>query len=506
MASKRDQLQAYQFLVQRATSALVTRETDPEQPPFRRPVTAAFASVALAILALACVGVYGLIVPGGNNAWRKDNTVIVEKETGTRYVYLNGRLHPVTNYASALLLIGENSSTERVSRNSLLDVPRGPRLGIPDAPDALPSADRLLTESWSLCSTPASDLAGSRIDESVLLAGIPPAGGAALDDSALLVELVPTGERFMIWHGYRHKIHDYGAVGTGLALTAEPWARVGQAWLDMLPDGAPIGPIAVPEAGAESTAIPGRPDIRTGTLLVVESASGGGAQYYLAERTALRPITELQYDIQRAHEPVLVAGREPSAIPLAPALAARSVRLDPAAAVADAAPAARPAIAAVRDREATVCATFDPATTAPRLTVNPNLPPADPMSITARRTARGTPLADRVAIPPGWAALVEAMPSADAPAGTLTVITDMGRRYPVAGPEVLKMLGYGSAQPIRLPGNLVARLPEGPGLDPKPPSASRSAASQPDGSLLRAREQGACAEKRERLRPLVAAR
>jgi hypothetical protein len=33
MASKRDQLHAYQFLVQRVISALVTRETDPEQPP-----------------------------------------------------------------------------------------------------------------------------------------------------------------------------------------------------------------------------------------------------------------------------------------------------------------------------------------------------------------------------------------------------------------------------------------------------------------------------------------
>jgi type VII secretion protein EccB len=466
VASKRDQLQAYQFLIQRATSAMVTRETDPEQPPFRRPMGASFAGVALAILALACVGVYGLIVPGGSTAWRKDNTVIVEKETGTRYVYLAGRLHPVTNYASALLLIGEHGSTERVSRDSLVDVPRGPRLGIPDAPDALPGVDRLLTGSWSLCSTPASDLAGGRIDESVLLAGMAPDGGTALGERALLVELVPTGERFMIWHGYRHKIHDYGAVGTGLALTAEPWARVGQAWLDMLPDGAPIGPIAVPEAGAESTAIPGGPEVRAGTLLVVESASGGGTQYYLAERTVLRPITALQYDIQRAHEPVLAAGRVPSAIPLAPALAARAVRLDPPVAAADAAPPVRPAIAAVRDREATVCATFDPAAAEPRLTVNPNLPPADPMSATARRTVLGTPLADRVAIPPGWAAVVEAMPSADAPAGTLTVITDLGRRYPVAKPEVLKMLGYGSARPIRLPGNLIARLPEGPGLDP----------------------------------------
>ncbi|HEY0620765.1 MAG TPA: type VII secretion protein EccB, partial [Kribbella sp.] len=50
MATKRDQLQAYQFLVQRVVSALVIRESDPEQPPFRRPTAAAIGSVALAVL------------------------------------------------------------------------------------------------------------------------------------------------------------------------------------------------------------------------------------------------------------------------------------------------------------------------------------------------------------------------------------------------------------------------------------------------------------------------
>ncbi|GAB3156702.1 type VII secretion protein EccB [Micromonospora sonneratiae] len=467
MASKRDQLQAYQFLVQRATSALVTRETDPEQPPFRRPAGASLAGVALAIVALACVGLYGMIVPGGNNAWRKDNVVIVEKETGSRYVYLNGRLHPVANYASALLLIGTHGSTERVSRNSLVGVPRGPRIGIPDAPDALPGKDRLLPGSWSLCSAAASDVAGSRIEESVLLVGTAPAGGLGLGEQALLVELVPTGDRFLVWRGHRHKINDYGAVGTGLALTTQPWARVGRSWLDVLPEGAPIGPIAVSQAGIPSTAVPGRTDIRVGTLLVVQT-SGGGQQYYLAERDTLRPITELQYDIQRAFSPILAAypGSEPKAVPLAPSLAAAARQLPPVDGDAGAAPATRPAIVRSSDDEATVCATFDPGEAVPRLSIDSTLPPADPLTTTTRRNGDGTPLADRVHVPPGRAAVIEVMPSALAPVGTLTVVTDMGRRYPVATPEVLAMLGYSAVRPVRLPASLVARLPEGPSLDP----------------------------------------
>lgn len=466
MASRRDQLQAYQFLQQRAVSALVTGETDPEQPPFRRSAGAAFASIALAVVALACVGVYGMISPGGNNGWRTDPGVIVEKETGTRYVYLDGRLHPVANYASALLLLGDHHGTQQVARDSLVGVPRGPRIGIPDAPDALPDADRLLTGAWSLCSAPASDTAGSRIEESVLLVGTTPGGGTGLGDRALLVELAETGDRFVVWHGHRHPITDYGTVGTGLALTTEPWVRVGRAWLDVLPAGAPIEPIPVAQPGAPSTAVPGRTDLRAGTLLVVTTA--GGRQYYLADRDALRPITELQYNVERAYPPILAAypGAEPRALALAPSLAAAARRLDPPAADDAAAPPAPPVIARPPDAETTVCATVEPGESTPHLTVAPTLPPADPLATTARRTPAGTPLADRVYVPPGWAALVESMPSAQSPTGTLTVVTDLGRRYPLATPQVQRMLGYETAHPIRLPAELITRLPEGPGLDP----------------------------------------
>src|SRR5205085_7354340 len=141
----------------------------------------------------------------------------------------------------------------------------------------------------------------------------------------------------------RHKITDYGVVGTGLALTTEPWANVGPAWLDMLPEGAPIEPITVDQAGQPSTAVPGRNDIGVGELLKVQT-SGGGLQYYLAGPDALRPITPLQYDIQRAYPATLAAypGREPAAVALPPSSVSAARQLDPASAGADAAPATRP--------------------------------------------------------------------------------------------------------------------------------------------------------------------
>ena len=43
MASRRDQLQSYQFLVHRTISAFVMRQTDPATSPLRRGVGAVFA-------------------------------------------------------------------------------------------------------------------------------------------------------------------------------------------------------------------------------------------------------------------------------------------------------------------------------------------------------------------------------------------------------------------------------------------------------------------------------
>ena len=93
MASRRDQVQSYQFFVQRMTSALVAREPDPDAAPFRRLGGAGLGGIMIAVLCLAAVGVYGLVRPGGSTSWKDGASVIVEKETGTRYVYRDGQLH-----------------------------------------------------------------------------------------------------------------------------------------------------------------------------------------------------------------------------------------------------------------------------------------------------------------------------------------------------------------------------------------------------------------------------
>jgi type VII secretion protein EccB len=480
VATKRDQLQSHQFLVQRVVSALILRESDPEQPPFRRPLAAAYGSVGVALLVLAGFLVYGLIVPGGKTAWRDGESIIVEKETGTRFVYIDGRLHPAANYVSALLAKGSYAPLMNVSEKSLAGVPRGPRIGIPDAPDSLPKASDLLTGGWSLCSQPGKDQTGAAVDESVLMVGRQPAGGRVMRDEALLVAVAETGDQYLVRNGYRHRIRENDTVTVGLALRSEPWATVGMELIDGLPSGEPLRPLQVAKLGQPSRAVPGWGSLRNGQLLVVRT-SDEVSQYYLVEPEQLRPITPLQYDIQRAYAPTAKAyqGQQPVAKPLGLVAAGQS-RQGPAPLTGPGQlPAERPEFVGPRTSGSSLCATFEPGVAVPTLAIDVAMPARDPLMTTAARTGRGAPLADRVVVPPGQAALVEAMPSTQAPLGTVMLVSDLGIAYPLAGQEVQRMLGFDGVQPIRMPAGLVARIPRGSGLNPA------AAAVQPAGPAFR---------------------
>lgn len=469
MASKRDQLQSYQFLVQRMVSALVMRESDPEQPPFRRALAAGLGTVGIAALALGIVWVYGIIVPGGNKAWQDGDKVIVEKETGTQYVYLEGRLHPATNFASALLALGQNATTVQVSRKSLADVPRGPRIGIMDAPDALPSRDRLLPGSWTMCAQPTVDDSGAPASESVLMVGHQPRGGRNVRDAALLVEVGPNAEQYMIWRGFRHRVERSDTQVVGMALGAQAWARVGATFIDVVPAGEPVAPIRPQRLGERSRAIPGRTDVRVGQVLVVRTSDSDVPRYYLAEADALRPISRFQVDLQLSMPEMTKAyGDQPMrALPLDPAVAGTAARLPEDRTVEPSQlPRTKPAFVTPRTSEGSVCATYAPGSSVPAVTVDPAMPEPDPMTETPRTTGSRTALADRVIVPPGRAAVVEAMASGTTPRGTFLLVTDMGRAYPLADPELLDVLGYGGVEPVKLPAWLIARVPMGSGLDP----------------------------------------
>lgn len=114
-----------------------------------------------------------------------------------------------------------------------------------------------------------------------------------------------------------------------------------------------------------------------------------------------------------------------------------------------------------------ICATVDGPDGARDVRVEvPRLAKSDSAVATGSRTTDGTVLTDRAIVRPGYGVLVTATTSAGASAGTVSLVTDTGRRYAVPDETALSALGYGGSKQVRMPAELVSLLPAGPALDP----------------------------------------
>jgi type VII secretion protein EccB len=465
MASRRDQIQSQQFAVQRAVTALVAAETDPIENPMRRLPGAAFGSMMVAVICLAAVGIFGIVTNRSSSAWREGGTVVVERETGAVYVVMDGVLRPAANITSAVLLSGTTKTT-LVSRSTLESMPRGPMVGIPNAPESLPPPSRLITEPWSICSALRPTTSGGVDARSTLYIGADLEPSRALeDDEALLVRQSGEDTYHLVWRGHRYRVVSPTIVLGALAWTQSPVVMVGAAWLNALPAGRDIAPLSQANRGRAFREIPEMPDARVGQVLVVETA--GEEQYYLVGEQRLRPITPVQAAIVLADPATRAAygNAPPEARPLSASAANQAPREEARAPDVIDPPSDRPEIVGLARSDAPVCARFADSAVVPVVTVDAT-PPDVPGLPTERRTQRGAPLADEVVIAPGHGVVVVPEPAPDAPATTPQLVTDLGIRYPIPSSNVLSILGYGQATPVHLPDGLVARLPEGPTLDP----------------------------------------
>ena len=451
MARRTDQLQAYQFNTQRVISALVMRETDPRQSPLRRGVGAVFGGLMVAILVAAGFGIYGILTKVGSDGWKSNGSVVVEKETGASFVYLNGTLVPTLNLTSAMLAAGQpNPHVFRVASGSLGSVPRGNTVGIAGAPASLPAAARRVGLPWTMCASPG---ANDTISTTTLAVALAPEGGRSVVDEGVLVKDTKLRTTYLIWHNTRYLVRSAQNLVPALfgAVTAVP---VTTAWLNTVALGADIGPITVGSAGAASP-IKGR---KVGDVLVAQT--GSGPQHYLVFDDGVAAITDLQRFIIGATsrvKPINVTLAEINA-------AARSTRLAPRSGLQQP-PTTVPPLAQP-ERGETVCLLTSAASSPSTVWVGGTVAGLDGATPTISTSASGAALADRVLVPAGRVAVVRAMGAPDAPSGTYFIVTDLGIKYPVSAEPVLAMLGYPPTEAVDVPATLMARIPTGPTLDP----------------------------------------
>ncbi len=451
MASRQDQLHSYQFTVQRVVSALVVGDTDPARSPFRKVGGAVMAGVLLGALTLAAAAVYGVLAPGGGTGWRDGGSVIVERESGARYVYLGGQLHPVPNYTSALLVIGSaQARTVTVARSALAGTARGAALGIAAAPDPLPAADRLLPAPWALCSARFGD----GPVQSILYVGRVPGGGTDLGDATGFLVSTPDGTDYLVWRHNRYRVA--GVALAALAWGAENPTPVAPALVNSLAAGPDLtAPTVSGQRGTPSQV----PHVQVGQV-VAETVPGGGKQYAVALADRLAGVSELQAALLLAQSGV-------GEFDMAPNDFTRYLTGTPLTPTGGAAlPERRPELSHPHTPDRGTCAVVGAA----REVVSYDVPvAADGVRVAAPPATGGAPVtADRVAVAPGRGAVVSA-------AGALSVVSELGIRYPVPSQDVLGMLGYGGVSPVSLPPAVVSLLPVGPALDPttaRTPAAS----------------------------------
>ena len=294
MQSRKDQVQAYFFVVGRLAAAVTHGRPDVLQAPNRRLNTGIVLGVLVSALLAAIFGIYGLFVPGGDTSWQQAGAIVMDKNTGARYVYLDGQLRPVLNYSSARLAAGQSGTGQivSVSQNSLAGTPVGQPIGIPGAPDALPSAGNLDTGAWTVCTEPAGNTPGSAGPQVTLLLG--ERDGLALNPDQALVVSTPDGVNWLVWQGQRHRMGDHTVLETLGYGDVRP-VQVAASWLNPVPQGQDIAVPPTPGFGQPGPVIDGNgiAGMRERVAALGGALTAGAGKSGFAVRATI-PFTELE--------------------------------------------------------------------------------------------------------------------------------------------------------------------------------------------------------------------
>lgn len=141
------QVSGYKWLIRRLEQAFVTGDVRMITNYLTYHKNALFAAgMAITGVAAAIAFILGMIRPAPS----KGSSEIMTTQSGGMYVSFEGRLHPVTNLASARLITGKAANSVVVSNSLIAKFPRGPLMGIPQAPNNLD--ERLdSTALWAVC-------------------------------------------------------------------------------------------------------------------------------------------------------------------------------------------------------------------------------------------------------------------------------------------------------------------------------------------------------------------
>ncbi|TQC45043.1 type VII secretion protein EccB [Rhodococcus sp. WS4] len=466
------QISGYRLLVRRIEQGFIRRDVRLIASPFAAQASAFSIGIGIASLVI----IAGLVVSFINPKPARGNATILSTKSGSRFVMYQDALHPVTNLASARLIVGSSEDVKVVKDDELANYPRGLLMGIPAAPDAMVPREDSMSQ-WAVCSqfdaSSALALTQSRSARTLVVAGesaIEAAGPALTEGEAMLVtQTGGSGPKvWLLYKGERTEIKDTArALKTTLGITeteVENATVVTDAFLDAFLDAVPVRePFAKPtiaKDGASSSVMPKR---RVGSILT--STGVGEERAYLVLDDGLQPISPFVAQLLVNSGSPVVNDVEASEITQAPTASAVDVSYYPGQ------------IPSIVNHH-TACYDWSrsgDSASSSRIYALDSVPlnDEDRSRAVALLPPRGqTPQTDFFFTEPGkgWFVEVTGQDSDSLSQEQLWWISDAGVRYSISGnsetseSDALNSLGLDKVTPHRVPWSILRLLPEGNGL------------------------------------------
>lgn len=276
------QIKGYKRELNRVDEAISRQDVRGVGSPLTRLRGSMLLGVAAGVVVLLAAFVVSLLSPKPDAGL----SAIVTTRSGGMFVQFNGRMHPVTNLASARLIVGKPEDAKIATDNALRSMPTGPLMGIPNAPNLLtPRAEEKAV--WTVCdwrdtAVPLSLLKTGDITTAVIAGDDLLEGGTNLgSDRAVLVK--PASDPSKLWLLYRDTRAEVGrddyAAQAALGLTPsliESAVSVSPALLGAI---SPSPVLTAPKLTGQGQPSPKVTGSAIGDVLTVATASGSRAFY-----------------------------------------------------------------------------------------------------------------------------------------------------------------------------------------------------------------------------------
>jgi hypothetical protein len=419
VASRRELIESEDFARRRGVAALVRGDALAIEDVPRRPNAGLLVGLVVVVLVAAVSAASAFLTGRAPDGWRDDGTLVVDRETGARYLATAGLLRPAPTLTAALLA-GARREPVLVPHARVLGVPVGTALpddGTPELPPSLPAPPPPLTA----CASSA--------DRVAVFTGTP--AGAARAGTGVLARPAGGTEIVLLTGGAAHHVEPTALPALGYA--PAQIRDVPEAWIALLPRGGDLAPTPAPGPVVATTA---------GSRYVLDR----GRARQVADDTSARlfPTPARTVDAE-----------EILALPAGPPVGLRDV------------PSGPPTVPA---RESPTVACVVGGGESPRLVVQDTALDTTTRAGPERVLGGGArPLRVTWHVPPGGGALLappefdrERPPSGDR--DDPMVVVDGGLGFPVADDEALRALGYDRARVLPIGRPWFALLGAGPRL------------------------------------------